>query len=214
LQTRLMAFSPQYDNITPYGDATPNRQATVIKVGYSKDSAILKAETMLYTGSEVKGEGTKTFRTFRRSETRAQLNLKSFRNDTTKVAELSVSFRNDKTSRAGTEAVPSVDLTTQVWSIGADYEWSKNWHVLAGMQMIDYNGFDFMNVRDQFGTIFNFEEMKTDGSESLWALGIKHTFSARSFLSIQYYNFELKQNTTDGQNYNFGQWMLLYQIKF
>jgi hypothetical protein len=214
LQTKLMAFSPQYDNITPYGDATPNRKATVIKVGYKKAGAPLKIETLLYSGSEVKGEGTKTFRTFRRSETKAQLDLNEYRNDTTKVAQVTISFRNDKTSRAGTEAIPTVDLKTRVWSIGTDYEWSKNWHVLAGMQMINYNGFDFKNVRDQYGTIYNFEEMKTDGEEKMWALGIKHTFSARSFLSVQYYNFELKQNTTNGQNYNFGQWMLLYQIKF
>jgi len=78
LQTNLMAFAPQYDNITPYGEATPNRQAAIIKVGIENKKSPLSASATYYRGQEVRGEGTTTLRGFERYEVDASFNAGRF----------------------------------------------------------------------------------------------------------------------------------------
>ncbi len=55
LQAYLMDFNPSYDNITPFGDATPNRMGSVISAEWqsAKIPVKLKVEQTMMT--EVRG---------------------------------------------------------------------------------------------------------------------------------------------------------------
>jgi hypothetical protein len=97
---------------------------------------------------------------------------------------------------------------------GFDYEWKKQWHLLGAFQMLTYEGFEMNSVRDENQEIFNFTELNLKGSEQLASIGAKYTFSDKSFLSVQYYQFLNSTNQLDEALYTNKQWMLLYQINF
>jgi len=214
LQTNLMAYAPQYDNITPYGDATPNRQAMILSAGFEKKNSPVSAQVNYYRGQEVRGEGTTTLRNFERSELNASFNAKQYLGTKDKEASVQVRYRNDRTTRQGSEAVPGTDLTSQTMTAGFDYEWKKQWHLLGAFQMLVYEGFEINSVRDENQEIFNFTELNLKGSEQLASIGAKYTFSDKSFLSVQYYQFLNSTNQLDEALYSNKQWMLLYQINF
>jgi len=214
LQTNLMAFAPQYDNITPYGEATPNRQAMILTAGYDKKESPVNAKVTYYRGQEVRGEGTSTLRNFERYEATASFNAKQYLGSKDKEASVQVRLRSDRTTRLGSESVPSIDLSSQTVTAGLDYEWKKQWHLLAAFQMLNYDGFELRSVRDENQEIFNFSELNLKGTEQLASIGAKYTFSDKSFLSVQYYQFLNNTNQLDEALYTNKQWMLLYQINF
>jgi len=214
LQANLMAFAPQYDNITPYGEATPNRQAMILTAGYEKKNSPISAKGTYYRGQEVRGEGTTTLRNFERYEVNATFNAKQYIGSKDKEASVQVRFRNDRTTRQGSESVPSIDLSSQIMTAGIDYEWKKQWYLLAAFQMLTYDGFEMRSVRDENQEIFNFTELNLKGSEQLASIGAKYSFSDKSFLSVQYYQFLNNTNQLDEALYSNKQWMLLYQINF
>ncbi|MFM7728418.1 MAG: hypothetical protein ACKO7B_17100, partial [Flavobacteriales bacterium] len=189
LQTNLMAFAPQYDNITPYGEATPNRQAMILTAGYDKKESPVNAKLTYYRGQEVRGEGTTTLRNFERYEAAASFNAKKYIGSKDKEASVQLRLRSDRTTRLGSESVPSIDLSSKTITAGVDYEWKKQWHLLAAFQLLQYEGFELRSVRDINQEIFNFTELNLKGSEQLASLGAKYTFSDKSFLSLQYYQF-------------------------
>ncbi len=57
LQPYLMTFLPKYDNITPFGDATPNRQGVIVEAGWKTEKG-LSVEVMHANLQETRGEGT------------------------------------------------------------------------------------------------------------------------------------------------------------
>jgi hypothetical protein len=214
LQTNLMAFNPQYDNITPYGEATPNRQAMILSAGYDKKNMPVSGQLLYYRGQEVRGEGTTTLRNFERQEANVTFNAKNYLAGKDRDALVSVRMRNDRTTRQGSETVPAVDLSSKTLTAGIDFEWKKQWHLLAAFQMLTYEGFEFKGVRDENQEIFNFTELNLKGSEQLASIGAKYAFSEKSFLSVQYYQFLNNTNQLDEALYTNKQWMLLYQINF
>jgi hypothetical protein len=214
LQTNLMVFSPQYDNITPYGEATPNRQAMVLTGGYDKKDSPYHAQVTYYRGKEVRGEGTTTLRNFERYEVNATMNAKKYIGNNERDAAVSIRLRNDRTTRQGSESVPAIDLTSRTITAGIDYEWQKQWHLLAAFQLLDYSGFELRADRDENQQIFNFTELNLKGKEQLASIGAKYNFSDKSFLSVQYYQFLNSTTKLNEALYTNKQWMLLYQINF
>ncbi len=214
LQTNLMTFAPQYDNITPYGEATPNRQAMILSAGFDKKENPVSGKLTYYRGQETRGEGTTTLRNFERYEVNASFNAKQYIGTKDRDASVQLRLRNDRTTRQGSESVPAIDLSSQTMTAGLDYEWKKQWHLLAAFQMLTYDGFEMRSVRDENQEIFNFTELNLKGSEQLASIGAKYRFSDKSFLSVQYYQFLNNTDQLDEALYSTKQWMLLYQINF
>jgi hypothetical protein len=214
LQTNLMAFAPQYDNITPYGEATPNRQAAVIKIGYENKKSPLTVNATYYRGQEVRGEGTTTLRGFERYEVDASFNAGRFISTDDKDASIQIRVRNDRTTRPGTESVPGINLSSRTLTAGMDFEFKKQWHLVGAFQLLTYKGFELKSIRDFNQEIYNFSELNLEGSEQLASAGLKYSFSDKAFLSVQYYKFFNHNNEMEEALFTNKQWMLLYQINF
>jgi hypothetical protein len=162
----------------------------------------------------VRGEGTTTLRNFERYEVNASVNAKQYIGSKDKDTGIQIRLRNDRTTRLGSEAVPGIDLSSLTMTAGFDFEWSKQWHLLGAFQMLTYEGFEMKSVRDENQDIFNFTELNLKGREQLASIGAKYTFSEKSFLSVQYYQFLNNTNQLEEALYTNKQWMLLYQINF
>jgi hypothetical protein len=214
LSSNLMLIQPKYDNITPYGTATPNRQGLTVNARYVSPRQMFEISATQLMLQETRGEGTVLPRKFIRSEVKAVAHLSKRFGSSDKLFDVSVRFRNDNTSREEEENVRAVDLSTQILSIGAEYEFWENWDLMLGLQQITFNGFDYTAVRNNFSEIYNFREYQTDGKEFMQAAGVRYRFSDKSSLSMNLSNFKNTDAFDATQNYNVRQFMLLYQMNF
>jgi hypothetical protein len=213
LQPYLMAFLPKYDNITPFGDATPNRQGAIVEVGWKakKDVTFVVEQSML---SETRGEGTPEARQFSRTRLHAKWMRDKISDKINRRAVVELSARRDETKRGGTEFYKGVDLNTTVASVGVELEVYEKLDILAGWQFVEYDGFDYTAVRNNYAEIFNFEEYEVRGKETMTAAGLRYRFSDKSFLSAQMNFFHFDDADLTTHHYNVRQLMLLYQINF
>lgn len=214
LQAYLMDFSPKYDNITPYGDATPNRQGSIIKSDWvSKNKNwVVKAEQLNL--QEVRGEGTILPRKFNRTSASLSYTNDKISEKWAKRIHVGVSYRMDQTKRDGTEFYRGVDLSTNVMGVGTEIEVLKNLDVLFGYQEVKYSGFDYTARRDEYAFIYNFSEYQVDGNEKMVAGGLRYRFGEKSFLSAQWNKFDVSDKLIGTSNYKVNQFMLLYQMSF
>ncbi len=214
LSSNLMLTQPKYDNITPYGTATPNRQGLTVNARYVNPTQLFEISATQLMLQETRGEGTFLPRKFMRSEVKAVAHLSKRFGSKDKLFDVSVRFRNDNTSREAEENVRAVDLSTKIFSIGAEYEFWENWDLMLGLQQVAFNGFDYTAVRNNFSEIYNFKEYQTDGKEFMQAAGVRYRFSDKSSLSMNLSNFKNTDAFDATQNYNVRQFMLLYQMNF
>ena len=214
LSSNLMLTQPKYDNITPYGTATPNRQGLTVNARYVNPSQLFEISASQLMLQETRGEGTTLPRKFMRSEVKAVAHLSKRFGSKDKLFDVSVRFRNDNTSRKEEENVRAVDLSTQILSVGMEYEFWDNWDLMLGLQQITFNGFDYTAVRNNFSEIYNFREYQTDGKEFMQAAGVRYRFSDKSSLSMNLSNFKNTDAFDATQNYTIRQFMLLYQMNF
>jgi hypothetical protein len=214
LSSNLMLFQPKYDNITPYGTATPNRQGLTVNARYVSPKQLFEISATQLMLQETRGEGTLLPRKFMRSEVKAIAHLSKRFGSREKLFDVTIRYRTDNTSREAEENVKAVDLSTQIFSVGLEYEFMENWDLMLGVQQIDFNGFDYTAVRNNFSEIFNFREYQTDGSEFMQAAGVRYRFSDKSSLSMNLSNFKNTDAFDATQNYNVRQFMLLYQMNF
>ncbi|MFM1771301.1 MAG: hypothetical protein RLZZ71_443 [Bacteroidota bacterium] len=214
LSSNLMLIQPKYDNITPYGIATPNRQGLTVVAKYVVPSKVLEISATQLMLQETRGEGTLLPRKFMRSEVKAVAHVSQRFGSRDKLFDVTVRFRNDNTSREAEENVRAVDLSTQIFSVGMEYEFWENWDLMLGVQQVKFNGFDYTAVRNNFSEIYNFKEYQTDGNEYMQAAGVRYRFSDKSSLSANLSSFKNTDAFDATQNYSIRQFMLLYQMNF
>ncbi len=214
LSSNLMLIQPKYDNITPYGTATPNRQGLTVVAKYVVPSKVLEFSVTQLMLQETRGEGTLLPRKFMRSEVKAVAHVSQRFGSKDKLFDVTVRFRNDNTSREAEENVRAVDLSTQIFSVGMEYEFRENWDLMLGVQQVKFNGFDYTAVRNNFSEIYNFKEYQTDGNEYMQAAGVRYRFSDKSSLSANLSSFKNTDAFDATQNYSIRQFMLLYQMNF
>ncbi len=214
LRPYLMEFAPKYDNITPFGDATPNRQGMIVRLRYEKKSSPITAEFAHYALQEMRGEGTLNPRKFSRNQLQAEVKVNEYFKNWKKRFNVSVSYRSDQTTREGEELVRGVDLKTNVLSTGFELEVLPSFDLMFGLQQIAYQGFDYTAVRNNFSEIFNFNEYEVDGEETMLAYGARYRFSEKTFISAQISRFNTQNKLSTLPAYDLNQFMLLFQMKF
>ncbi|MFM2284627.1 MAG: hypothetical protein RLZZ543_124 [Bacteroidota bacterium] len=214
LRPYLMDFAPKYDNITPYGDATPNRQGMIVRLRYEKKYSPITAEFAHYALQEMRGEGTLNPRNFTRNQFQADVKVNEYFKNWKKRFNVSFNYRSDQTTREGEELVRGVDLRTNVLSTGFEIEVLPSFDLMFGMQQLNYQGFDYTAVRNNFSEIFNFNEYEVDGKETMLAYGARYRFSEKTFISAQMSQFNTQNKLSTLPAYDLNQFMLLFQMKF
>ncbi|MFM9983880.1 MAG: hypothetical protein ACKVOK_01520 [Flavobacteriales bacterium] len=214
IQPYLMAFSPQYDNITPYGDATPNRQGYTLTLGYAPKKLPVTASVSRLAQEEVKGEGTIFPRVFTRNEITLGTDINKFFPAWKKTMKLTMNYRSDLTTREPEELVRDVNLETSVVNLGLEIETIQLLDLLVGWQEVKYKGFDYTAIRDTYSEIYNFSEFKADGNETMRAIGLRYRFSDKTNLSFQLNEYKIRNEQDLVPQYKVRQFMLLFLMKF
>lgn len=214
LNSNLTEMNPGYDNITPYGAATPNRQGWSIGASWQKETIPVSAAVAWTSLEEVRGQGTLEPHHYSRLDLSAESDINRFLKNYSRLIHASFSYRMDATKRDAEELIKPVDLKTNVASFGLEIETFKSLDVMLGFQSLSYNGFDFMAIRNNYSEVINFAEYEADGKETMAALGLRYRFTEKIFLTGQMSNLKVEDSTGEIPTYRIQQFMLLFQMSF
>ncbi len=215
LQDGLMAFDPKYDNITPFGDATPNRQGFETGLNWAGWNEAVKLNTSYLAQTEIRGQGTLIQREFNRISAGVEVEIGKLIKSKKDII-FQADFRQDATNRSGEAGVPDVDIQTDVISVGISAEIVSHLELLAGIQKHSYSGFEFINQVNIYDEIINFTEYPVDGDQQMWGAGARWNFSEKTYLMGQFNQFNLNNyNPLDvTPSYTINNFALIYSMKF
>jgi hypothetical protein len=216
IQHGLMEFNPLYDNITPYGAASPNRQGFDVGVTYTTKDEDLELSASFLSQTEVRGQGTTNLRSFTRIEAGIIYNLAASLLNSERLLDVSAHMRLDQTSRvADAEGIPTVDLSTSIVGLGLEAELIKQLDLVAGYQVHAFSGFELLNTRNEYGEIINFSELTADGFQQMWGSGLRFRFSEKVYIMAQWNSFDWYDvSTTTSLRYKMNDLALIYSMKF
>jgi hypothetical protein len=212
IQTSLMNYLPQYNNITPYGQATPNRKGMTFGVSGGDVDRFIKADVIVDMLSEIVAEGTSDGETrkFMGVKGGAMFNLhKLLRFE--KSIMLSGGIRYEQTTRGG---VNDINFTSSIIDAGLTVEVVKQLDLIGGYKALMAKGNEFIAVRDQFNMITSFNSfIDMNQSQGLFAYGIRYRFSKNTYFTAQGISSSNKFSPSN-TNYGINQLFLNYTMIF
>jgi hypothetical protein len=207
----LMPFLPEYNNITPYGSATPNRKGVSTKLVIKDKEKIVQADFGVEMVKEVIGEGTTELRSFQGMKGGFLLNLNKLIGFK-KLIVLTGGYRQEKTTRAG---ALSVDLSSTLVDAGLTVEVLKNFDLIGGYKAIVAKGNEYLAYRDQYsGVITSFYDYHVNKNEGIVGVGARYRFSNKSFFTVNYQKMAYMNKDVEGINYNIEQVFFNYTLVF
>ena len=133
-----------------------------------------------------------------------------------KSIELTAGMRSDNTTRDGEAGVPSVDLQSDVLSLGFSANIVSDLDIVLGLQQHTYAGFEFVNQTDKYDQIINFTEFTVDGSQQMIGGGLRWNFSEKTYLMGQFNQFSQNNNLVDDvlPSYTINNFAFIYSMQF
>ncbi len=206
----LFNYLPQYGNITPYGDATPNRAGMTFGVGTDTSAKIIKAEVSVNLFGEIIGEGVEEKRKYTSLKGGLLFNFGDLLNLNRKMS-VNVGARQEMTKRGG---LAPVDFKSLLLDFGGSFEVLKQLDVLAGVKMLNASGNEYLSVRDQFNLLSAFPEYKLKLNESIYSFGLRVRFGEKSYFTGNYNISNYKDTESVNYNYNINQLFFNYTLIF
>ena len=206
----LYNYLPQYGNITPYGDATPNRQGMTFGVASDTSAKVIKGEVRADLFSEIIGEGVVDKRKYTSFKGGLFFNFgKLLKTD----RRLSVNFgaRQENTTRGG--AAP-VNFKSLLIDLGGSFEVLKKLDLLVGVKLLNASGNEYLSIRDQFNLLSYFPAYKLNLNETIYSFGFRVRFGDRSYFTTNYNVSNYKDTQAINYNYNINQLFFNYTLIF
>ncbi|MFO7869630.1 MAG: hypothetical protein R6U95_10070 [Bacteroidales bacterium] len=216
ISTVLMDFLPQYNNIEPYGQATPNRKGLSAVFSYSDSLDIVAVTLKGDFLSEIYAAGdatTQKHRKFTGLQGGVEYAVnKSF--DWEKSLIVKAGGAYELTTRDGD--LP-IDLQSTSIDIGVNAETIKNLHVLLGAKVLQAQGDEFLVVLNRLNEVTSGSEpVSFDFNETLCGAGFQYDFSNTAYFSAQYMVSNYDNNKPGEEKYTFttNQWFFTFNISF
>lgn len=214
IRAGLMNFLPEYNNITPYGTATPNRKGLTAKVSLKDEEKILQLDGTYEMVTEVIGEGTTELRDF----TGIRGGLQFAANKLLKFKRslvLTAGGRTEKTARAGSLGV---DLNSTLLDVGLTVEVLKSVDLIGGYKALNAKGNEYLTYRDPYtGAPTGFNDYHVNSSENIFGAGARYRFNNRAFFTVNYQVLQYKNAVVDGddsRDYNLDELFFNYTLIF
>lgn len=213
LSTTLLPYLPQYNNIEPYGKATPNRQGITLHASYEDEQNILSATAKADFLSEIQSEGDSVSYALRNyTGIRGGFNfnihnLAGYQKDLV----FKSGARYEHTSRDG---AAEVDFTSLLLDASTDIEVIDDLHLLTAMKMLSANGNEFVSVRNDFNEITAFNDWLIDLNDRVYSIGIKYDFTETVFTSMQYQVVNYRDKRDETNNFDMDQWFFTFNMRF
>jgi len=212
ISEELVPYFAAYNNTTPYGDATPNRKGVYINVNRKDTVKFKKAFFKLGVFEQSQATGSDLVKSFILAEAGTDVFLSDFLN-WKREFKINAGIRYEATNRGG-EEFESVDLSSTLIDLGLSLEFADKLDLLVGAKLWNVNGNAFINERNIFNVIKDYDVVSYDFTENTIATGLRYRFNDKNVLSAQYQTFNLDDSITDAVDYGMSQLTLLFNMKF
>ena len=212
ISEELLPYYAAYNNTNPYGAATPNRRGIYLNLA-RKDSIAFKTSFIKFAGlTESVGTGTLQKKIFLLAEAGTDLYL----NDLFKwnrILKLDLGMRYENTTRTGKE-YENIQLASTFIDLGLSWEIAEKLDILAGAKLWSVSGNAFMNERNIFNSIDDFEIVDLNFKENVLAAGLQYRFSEKNIFSLHYQQFNINHGDDAMIDYGMSQFTILYNLFF
>lgn len=210
ISVNLMPYMNIFNNLNPYGDATPNRLVIGASVASDTSIAGFDAGLRFDYGTEIVGEGGESKRNFIVLTGGGVAHLGNLL-DVNRLIDVNAGVRIENTSR--TEGA-EVALASMLIDFGASFEVVKRIDLLAGVKYFTANGNEFYALRDGFNLVTNFEEINVNVGEFILSGGARVRFSKNQIFSLNYNMVNFSDNDNSDASFNLGQLFFNYTGQF
>jgi hypothetical protein len=212
ISEQLMAYNVAYNNITPYGVATPNRTGVYLNAERNDSVKIKRSFIQLAQLYESRGMGTNEKKAFTSIAAGADLAINDFFAWKRRII-FNVGVQHDITQRKG-EVFEEINLSSTLIDLGLSFNIVDQLDLMVGMKYFQAKGNEFMIERNAFNTVQDFRPMDIDFSEFTSALGLRYRFSETNHLLVNYQNHNITHRGNAGTNYGISQFNILYRLTF
>ena len=209
LTDTLNLFNPIFNNTTPFGEATPNRQGITVEAE-SADSSNIKFFVQGRLYSEIVGEGTTAKRAFKTLTTGAKINLGKIIK-VERPIDITLCHRVENTTRS---AEAKVDLSTNVIDAGLVIGIFKQLDFMLGAKMLNSRGNEFLVNRSDLNNIASFRRFDVNVNQTTSSVGFKINFNETANLYVNYNVVDIVNHRTTSQNYTINQLFMNFNILF
>lgn len=216
----LMDYNMIFNNVTPYGKATPNRQGVDIAITYDKADSSYDAKAEVQLLQDVAGQGSEKKKNYLLAQLSGSVNLdkifqwKKSVSLTAGYQFASASRDEDRIYKTSKALVEAVDLHSHTIDLGTSIELINRIDLLLGTKILFYEGSDFKAQLNDFNETVKYTCETYDGSQILSAAGLRYRFNDNISLTLQYDRFTYKDNLDEGNTYTINQAFLLFNILF
>lgn len=216
----LMDYKMIFNNVTPYGKATPNRQGLDAVVLYNEKDGKYDAKLDVQALTDVVGQGSEKKKTYILAQLSGNVYLDKFF-DWKKSCSFSAGYQfasanrdEDRVYKMSKQLVEEVDLHSHTVDLGVNVEVLNRVDFLLGTKMLFYKGSDFKATLNDFNETVKYTCESYDGSQMLSAIGLRYRFNDNISLTLQYDRFNYKDKLDEGNSYKINQAFMLFNILF
>lgn len=214
IETGLSDFYPQYNNIDPYGIATPNRKGLELIIErVDKDSGY---EFMLKYGalSDVVGLGLDELKRYNSLESHLKIDVSKVL-PIKKSVSAEIGYYKYHTNReVSTLSYADIDLRSQRINLGLNISLSDDFSILSAIEMYSCVGRELIGERDTYDEIIDFDEFDVDLKESIIACGLMYSFNKKNDLKLIYQDYSWDNTSVESPMYSFDRVSLVFNMKF
>jgi len=214
LDPQLQAFSPAYDNVMPYGKATPNRKGFNLEVKRESKNEFYEIVLGGKILSEIVGQGGDDLRNFNTLDGELSLRFDKLMVNRKKPLELSLGYTSSRTERTTSFTEANVDLKSAMLDLGLKVGLSSDFELLANYRSITAQGNELLSVRNLNTEVVDFEAYSTDLVESLVLIGLRYNFSKKNRLDIVWQKMNWEDKKSGNKDYGINQFAIAYNLKF
>ena len=212
ISDRLMAYNAAYDNITPYGLATPNRAGVYLNAERIDSVNFTRSFFNIARYQETRGMGTNTKKNFISIAAGTDISINDFFDWKRKIV-LNVGLRHDITNRGG-EEFEQIDFSSTLLDLGLSFNIVDKLDLLLGMKYFQAQGNEFLIERNVFNTVNDFRPVDINFSEVVSAVGLRYKFSEMNQLLLNFQQHNINHKNNLGTNYGISQFNILYTLTF
>ena len=210
----LDKYLPWYDNMNPYGMATPNRKGQEVKLGWlTKDSLlIMKANISLL--QEVVGQGVSDLRRFNGVQFQLDLNINKWLKSLKRDLTISMHQSMQNTERKTSLSQAKIDLKSSILDLGISWEFAKDFELVLSYRKFNAVGNEMMNVRNTLTEVTDFENIKADFVEETLSAALTYHFSSKSQIHAIWHKLNRTDKLIADNTFKMNQFAIVYILNF
>ena len=208
IEVGLAEFYPQYNNIDPYGLATPNRQGLDFVLYHKTDDNRFEISMEYGLLSEIVGLGIENLKKFN------SFSLNMTLKDHDEKIKMQFGYSNDQTIRSGDQSFVQSELNSNRVYSGITLEITDKLFCLLGSETIKASGNDYVAVRDRNDVVEDFTLFETNLFEQINGIGLRYEFDNKNDLQILWQDYSWSNSVFGTEDYGFDRMSVIYIMKF